>query len=164
MQKPTAKPVAAMPASVIDQKKQHLLVEAAGEGKIGEVKRLLRFKPMVNINSTSDQTFETPIEAAVKKGKHAMVEYLLNEGANPNEITHGGLQPGLTLLMEAAANKDIKMIELLLAYGADPREKYRAPGRPRGNPRSVASFIHTDATPEQRRQIEEILGGKSKIR
>jgi ankyrin repeat protein len=63
-------------------------------------------------------TRPTVVKAAVDFGQHALVEWLLDRGADPNArsnaTSHG------TCLHSAAWNGDAKMVELLLKRGANP--------------------------------------------
>lgn len=146
MQKPAAR--------TIDRKKQNQLVEAARKGKVDEVGRLLRFKPQVNVNESSSETYETPIEAAVRARKHEIVEFLINNGADPDQKTYGGLTPGITLLMEAATNNDPAMVELLLDKGADKFVTFNDNQDRGGKDRTAIDFvIGTDATARKLRDL-----------
>ncbi|HEY2322242.1 MAG TPA: ankyrin repeat domain-containing protein [Thermoanaerobaculia bacterium] len=57
--------------------------------------------------------------AAVDRGHHALASWLLEHGANPNARTKG--QSRQTALHSAAWNGDLRMAQILVAAGADPK-------------------------------------------
>jgi len=66
----------------------------------------------------------TPLSEGVVLGKTAMIEALLNAGADPKTLTTTG---GETVLMTAARAGNIEAVKVLLSHGADvnARENYR---------------------------------------
>lgn len=58
------------------------------------------------------------LKGAVDFGHHALAEWLLGKGADPNART--GEPDDATVLHSAAWNGDLRMVELLLRHGADP--------------------------------------------
>ncbi len=57
----------------------------------------------------------TPLHFAVIRGKHDVVEYLLDRGANPNLKDDYGNTP----LHYAYENGDVKMVSILMKAGVD---------------------------------------------
>lgn len=57
--------------------------------------------------------------AAVERGHHALASWLLEHGANPN--ARAKAQSRQTALHSAAWNGDLRMVEILVAAGADPK-------------------------------------------
>ena len=62
----------------------------------------------------------SPLMHAVRAKNIAMVRYLLNSGANPNDFTS---DDGRTALQEAVSTGYIGIVRLLLEKGADPRDR-----------------------------------------
>lgn len=61
---------------------------------------------------------------AINHGKHNIAEYAIKEFKfNPNIITND--QSDSTLLHDVVHKNDIKMLEILLKLGADPRVKQK---------------------------------------
>lgn len=87
------------------------LVDAAQDGKIDEVRRLLNQK--VNVDTT-DSNGETALSVAAGKGHLEIVRLLLNAGAN---INHKGYMEN-TPLMEASHYGHLDIVEHLLANKA----------------------------------------------
>jgi ankyrin repeat protein len=58
------------------------------------------------------------LKGAVDFGHHALAEWLLSQGADPNARTGG--EDDSTVLHSAAWGGDAKLVELLLRHGADP--------------------------------------------
>ena len=63
----------------------------------------------------------TPLSLACQRGSSAMVELLLERGANPNTVVRGGE----TVLMTAARTGNLKSVKALLAGGAQVDAKER---------------------------------------
>jgi ankyrin repeat protein len=57
--------------------------------------------------------------AAVDRGHHALASWLLDHGANPNARSKA--QSRQTALHAAAWNGELRMVQLLVAAGADPK-------------------------------------------
>lgn len=94
----------------------------------------------------------TVLMAAVDGGRHALVDWLLELGVDPGQRTLTGSNQ--TPLHTAAWNGDLRMVELLLAAGADPtardQEHQATPGEwattaidvtGRGSCRTVAAHL-----------------------
>ncbi len=66
----------------------------------------------------------TPLSEAAASGNAAMIEALLNAGADPKTLTTAD---GETVLMTAARAGNVDAVKVLLAHGADvnARENYR---------------------------------------
>ncbi|CAN5115665.1 hypothetical protein BH09DEP1_BH09DEP1_6130 [soil metagenome] len=137
----------------VDQKKQNQLVAAAAAGKIDEVRRLLRFRPLVDINAL-DENQQAPLHVAITKKNHDMAKFLLQNGANPNLKFSGGLTPGLPPLIEAVSNSDSRMLELLIEFGADPRFEY-VTNKAKKNAINHINYSH--GNPVEVKKIKEIL-------
>lgn len=117
MQKPEAKNK--VPEKIaINQKMQDQFVDAIAQGNVNEVRRLLRFRPQIDVN-TVDSHGDRPLEGAVRIRNAQIVQLLLENGANPNLIMSSGMTPGMTPLMYAVSLGNPEIVELLLQYGAD---------------------------------------------
>jgi ankyrin repeat protein len=88
---------------------------AAYTGQAAVVEYLLSKGADVNQVGKNRGRF-TALTGAVSSGNRDVVRRLLEAGADPNHWYQGGLTP----VLEAAANGDIPMLELLLAHGGDP--------------------------------------------
>ena len=81
-----------------------------------EIARYLAAKG-ANIHApASNGTGYNALTAAVTAGRTETVQWLLEQGLDPNY--HYG--PGYTPLLSAAANGHVEILKLLLAHGADP--------------------------------------------
>ena len=91
-----------------------LLHRACIEGKVKQVERLLADKHPVNVR---DHCGWTPLHEAVNNGHKAIVELLLQKGANIND-NEGVNTDGITPLHDACSNGHFDIIRLLLKNGA----------------------------------------------
>ena len=87
-----------------------------------------------------------PLTAAVTAGHTEIVEWLLDQGLDPN-YRYG---PGYSPLLAAAANGHLEIVKLLLAHGADPRATSNDGKSPLAlaterNHSSVAEFLRARA-------------------
>jgi ankyrin repeat protein len=57
----------------------------------------------------------TPLHSAAAAGRRDVCEVLLDAGADVNAVQHGGY----TALLDAAANRNAELVDILLARGAD---------------------------------------------
>lgn len=64
---------------------------------------------------------KTPLGEAVEQGYYEIAILLLARGAAVDPLTEDGITP----LMSAAARGDLRMVQLLLDYGADPQRQDR---------------------------------------
>ncbi|MEA2518641.1 MAG: uncharacterized protein QOF49_721 [Chloroflexota bacterium] len=87
---------------------------ARGEVAAATSRALIEAGADVNARSSNDFGV-TPLHSAVASGNDAVVEALLDAGADPNVIQAGGWTP----LHGAAANGSLRSVERLLAAGAD---------------------------------------------
>lgn len=76
---------------------------------------------------------ETPLQAAVTRGRQSTVRWLLEHGAEANALN----KFGETALMKAVAMRDEGMVQVLLEKGADPT--FRSEDSPIGDPIAVAT-------------------------
>ena len=97
---------------MVDEEKLFL---AASDGNIIEARQLVCCG-LVNVNNNSCLSF--PLHEAASHGHVAMVQFLLDKGADPNKATDYGGTP----LYEATFRKHSKVVKLLLEGGADPNK------------------------------------------
>jgi uncharacterized protein len=81
-----------------------------------EIARCLAAKGADIHATASNGTSYNALTAAVAAGRTETVQWLLEQGLDPNY--HYG--PGYTPLLTAAANGHVEILKLLLAHGADP--------------------------------------------
>jgi ankyrin repeat protein len=84
---------------------------------------------------TPRKTLENKLLLAIDKKNEKLVEHLLKKGANPNAVRflikgEGKEYLGLTALSNAALFGNVKIVRLLLNYGADPNLKTDRSDRP----------------------------------
>jgi ankyrin repeat protein len=82
-------------------------------------KRILAYKPNVNITNSNG---ETPLHKAAARSATSIAKMLLEAGANPNMVTRGGDTPLSIVMFLAPSPKEYntEFIELLLAHKANP--------------------------------------------
>jgi len=93
-----------------------LIVQASTNQNIVAVRKLV--EDYCNINA-KDPTGRTALIGAAYQGHTEVVEYLLQQGANPNLQDNKG-QTALMAAMAAAHQGHIKIVDSLLQKGADP--------------------------------------------
>lgn len=89
------------------------LLDAAWQGDLEEVRKMIEEKDVSPDACNADGV--TALHCAAASANYAMVEYLLEAGANANVADDHGWTP----LHSAAYNNHQETVELLLAYGAD---------------------------------------------
>lgn len=90
-----------------------LLVQACGNGKLDEVKRLLHDVDVERSTFFDRAELGWAMRAAAIKGHVDVTECLLKNGADPN------FMDGM-VLVQACRNGFLEVVELLLDYGAEP--------------------------------------------
>ena len=83
-------------------------------GSASKVQSLIT--PLVDVNCTRGNVDDTPLLLACTFGNKAVVQILLDWGANPMTRNKFGVTP----LHNAAKNRDKNVIKMLLEAGADP--------------------------------------------
>lgn len=100
---------------------------AAGAGDVESVRTLLDFgaDPLLKVNYRNDKPGVAPslsaLKVAVASGHRAVVELLLQRGANANEKDNQGWTP----LHTATKNGQAEILRLLLEHGADVSTKVK---------------------------------------
>ena len=97
------------------------LINAAEQGDLGQLKRLLADGTPVNVR---DVCLRTPLMLAAHQGRLEAVRELLDRGAFPNLHEKGHY----TALMLAASNDHHGVVRLLAERGADVNEQERTQG------------------------------------
>jgi hypothetical protein len=92
-------------------------LEAARDGKQRTVRRLLERRP--SLLEWKDDPGYTALHYAASAGETAIVDFLLDEGADIDR----GDESGQTPLHSAAIDNDTEMVEFLLERGADANAK-----------------------------------------
>jgi hypothetical protein len=92
-----------------------LMVEA-GDNHSRYLMDVLRRKG-VDINARSESGWTALMEAADNAGP-SLVQWMLEHGANPNAVDN---LSGTTPLLQAIQKNELRVIQILLARGADPR-------------------------------------------
>jgi ankyrin repeat protein len=98
------------------------------------------------------------LNGAVGFGHHALAEWLLAQGADPNARAERGSRG--SALHSAAWEGDLRMARLLVSYGADtgardaehhntPAGWARASARVTGNPRCLEVAVYLDSAPDE---------------
>lgn len=110
---------------------QHLLTRGAtvdlgmacATGDLGRVRELLQQNPaLVNTPSEYNSGYlggGAPIKNAAARGHRELVQFLLEQGADPN-LPEEGVAPQGHALYSAAANGHFEVVKLLLEHGAHP--------------------------------------------
>jgi ankyrin repeat protein len=122
------------------------LHQAAAEGNLEEIKRLLQSGHLRLINAF-DELSHTPLMRAAVGGHVEAVKLLLAAGADVN--AHDFRRIGNTAINEVAGDGDFAMIEVLLEAGADPTIRgwmnLNALDRARSRSRSPAIYTMLEA-------------------
>lgn len=92
------------------------LRDAAGNGDLHRVKGLLAVDPGL-VNEVSSPGMRTALHDAATRGRDDIVEFLLENGADPNIRCEGDSAMPLHF---AAENQHLSTIRLLIEHGADP--------------------------------------------
>ena len=125
------------------------LHQAASEGNLEEIKRLLQTEHLILIN-VFDEMSHTPLMRAAIGGHVAAVKLLLAAGADVNAHDHSRI--GNTAINEIAGDGSFEMIEVLLEAGADPTIRgwmnLNALDRARNRSRSPAIYAMLEAAAE----------------
>ena len=103
-----------MSATMPDSHKQ--IIKAAKSGDLASTRMLLELDP--SLLGVRDKDGSTPLHCAVWKGHHAVVEFMLERGADvnaQNQNDHWGTTP----LHAAAHANQAAIAEMLIARGAD---------------------------------------------
>lgn len=104
------------PCKAMDMNYTEEFVHAALAGNLSRLQRLWESGNITDINCTSRANGFTPLDAAVNRGHHDCVKYLLFIGANVNFRAQSG---GTALTLAAQSNNYPEIIETLLHSGAD---------------------------------------------
>lgn len=86
-------------------------------GEAAEVKRLLKRGPKLFVNQTLDNG-ERIMSFAIRMKNPDLCEVLLAAGEYPDGIVQIGPDKGFTFLQSAAKEGNVKIVKLLLAFGA----------------------------------------------
>ena len=86
-------------------------------GGAAEVKRLLKRGPKLFVNQTLDNG-ERIMSFAIRMKNSDLCEVLLVAGEHPDGIVQIGPDKGFTFLQSAAMEGNVKIVKLLLAFGA----------------------------------------------
>lgn len=81
-------------------------------------KILLSLEPRPSLTATTRETEMTPLAVAAEDSPLAVIQQLLEAGANPNSKSHQGFRPLHIVLRRD--DEDLDMLGLLRRYGADP--------------------------------------------
>lgn len=81
--------------------------------------------------SAGDDVGYTPLHASVQGGHCSTVRTLLDAGANPNSIDKHGNGPLWTAVLSAPNEKQVELITMLLAAGADPNYENQSGSTPK---------------------------------
>ncbi len=100
---------------------------AAARGDRDAVRTFVAADPAVVNDGEALQ--KRPISAAVERGRHQLVQYLLDLRADPS-LPEGRMCPHGSALMTASVKNDIKVARWLLEAGADPNGDIDSSGTP----------------------------------
>ena len=126
------------------------LHQAASDGNVDEIKRLLQTEHLKLIN-VFDEMSHTPLMRAAIGGQVEAVKLLIAAGADIN--AHDNSRIGNTAINEVAGDGDFEMIEVLLEAGADPTIRgwmnLNALDRARHRSRSPAIYTMLESAAEK---------------
>lgn len=111
------------------------LVQAAAEGDLNEVKRLVEKGHPIDAESKSGFT---ALSIAVRYEFTPIVVYLAEQGADVWYIDRYGLYPLETAVSRAEVGENIEIVKALVKAGADPDKK--SPGSLQ-TPREAATYV-----------------------
>jgi ankyrin repeat protein len=94
----------------------HGLVNATHSNNLNQVKRII--ESGVSVNDYTGNTMPA-LTCACCNGNVEMVEYLLSQGANPNNYTEKRISP-LKSIANSSSPHSFTIVKLLLDAGADP--------------------------------------------
>ncbi|MDE0040945.1 MAG: ankyrin repeat domain-containing protein, partial [Candidatus Poribacteria bacterium] len=100
---------------------------AAARGDMDAVRTFIAADPAFVNDGEALQ--KRPISAAVERGRHQLVRYLLDQGGNPS-LPEGRMCPHGSALMTASVKNDIKVARWLLEASADPNGDIDSSGTP----------------------------------
>jgi hypothetical protein len=143
-------------AQAIDMKLQNAFVAAAKKGNLAELKRLMRFKPRININAFDD-TGMTALGSAIYGQQDKVIQFLIDNGADLEKRVEG-IDPGKTPLMLAASVGNLAIVEMLLDAGADADETVTTGFGIAAKPKKAADY----AKGAQAQEIRDALAGLRK--
>ena len=172
--------VTAAPATAqLGQSDSYQFLQAIRESKGDEVNKLLDKPGTVIVNTRDRQSGEAALHIVAKRGDTTYVNYLLARGADPNirdgqgntpllVAVNSGAGGGIDLLVKGGANvnlgngsgetpliravqrRDLSLVRILLAAGADPDQSDRIAGL------SARDYAHQDTrTPALAKVIDE---------
>ena len=95
----------------------HLIFKAIDDNNLIELEKLLRLKN-INVNVTNDSG-ETPLHIASKKGDLEIVKFLVEKGADVNVKGSGDRTP----LMSSSEDGHLEIVKFLVNEGADVNAK-----------------------------------------
>jgi len=105
---------------IIDSK--HLLHQAASEGNLSQIQFLLSSSSLPiqdQINQVDDQG-QTPLHLAADRGYYEIIQYFVENGANPNAVDEDGFSIIMIAVMAAdTSEKWISIVKYLMEKGAD---------------------------------------------
>jgi ankyrin repeat protein len=132
---------------------EQLLDAASRDGNLEKVKKLLELKPNVNYENRCFHT--TALSYAASWGHSAIVEILLDHGADVDHVSHEGDIP----LIKAARSGHLKTVEILLARGANVNHinKFSETARFSANLKGHAEIVKAiDEHIEQQRSMNRL--------
>ena len=119
-------------------------------GRIGEVRALLS-SGMLDVDCEFQHRLAAPLQKVSMYGHIAIVQLLLNGGANPNKRDRFGVTP----LHNASSMGHIKVVQILLERGANPNNRDRTGYTPlhcaarRGHTKVIRILLDGGAKPNK---------------